>query len=128
MNARLEKLKKTLVLEWGEIAKHLGVTRSMLDKVRKGERQAGPQLERRIIEAEIEAGLSDAKSPTVGLLREPRVNYDLQKSSLVVDSKPPTDGKVTLDDFQRLEKMLADFAVEFSAELAKLKKKMEGGS
>lgn len=53
MEQRLEILRHHLRLQWGELAAHLGVSRSMLDQVRKGTRQPGPKLIRRIEEAEV---------------------------------------------------------------------------
>ncbi len=52
MQKRLQNLKESLNLEWGELAKHLGVSRAMLDFCRKGERKAGPKFMRRIVDAE----------------------------------------------------------------------------
>ena len=45
-------------MEWGELAAHLGISRSMLDQVRKGTRNPGPKLVRRIEAAESAAGIS----------------------------------------------------------------------
>lgn len=76
MNDRLQKLKKSLSIQWGEMANRLGVSRSMIDQIRKGTRMPGPRLERRIRELEQDAGIAP---------------------------KFPTHGKPTSEKFQRLE-------------------------
>ena len=55
---RLETLKRELSLDWGELATRLGISRSMLDQTRKSKRSFGPQIMRRLIQTEIEAGLT----------------------------------------------------------------------
>lgn len=57
MNARLQRLREVLRLEWGELASHLGVSRSMLDFVRKGQRNLSFPALRRLEEAERAAGI-----------------------------------------------------------------------
>jgi transcriptional regulator with XRE-family HTH domain len=59
MNVRLETLKKALHLEWGELAKCLGVSRSLIDQVRKNRRNLGPKTFRRLIELERSAGITN---------------------------------------------------------------------
>ena len=67
MKTRLEKLKKKLCMEWGELAQHLKMSRSMLDKIRTGLRDPGPHTERVILEAEIAAGLVPREQLDVAL-------------------------------------------------------------
>lgn len=65
MQERLETLRQKLFFQWGELAAHLGISRSMLDMVRKGRRQPGVHLLRRIEAAEVEAGLRPPVSVVV---------------------------------------------------------------
>ena len=64
MNQRLQRLRETLKLEWGELAEHLGMSRAMLDFVRKGQRNLSFPALRRLEQAEREAGFSDDSDRT----------------------------------------------------------------
>jgi transcriptional regulator with XRE-family HTH domain len=57
MNARLQNLREALKMEWGELATHLGISRSMLDFVRKGQRNLSFPAIRRLEAVEKEAGI-----------------------------------------------------------------------
>ena len=57
MKERLQILKEKNRFQWGELAHHLGISRSMLDQLRKGTRHPGPKLIRIIEAAEVEAGI-----------------------------------------------------------------------
>jgi transcriptional regulator with XRE-family HTH domain len=61
VNIRLQKLRKELHLQWGELAEKLGVSRSMLDQVRKGVRNFGPKTERKLHDLEVDAGIAKVK-------------------------------------------------------------------
>lgn len=63
MQKRLETVKRELNLDWGELAARLGISRSMLDQTRKSKRSFGPKIMRRLIQAEIEAGLAQSSPP-----------------------------------------------------------------
>lgn len=63
MNARLQQLRETLRMEWGELASHLGISRSMLDFVRKGQRNLSFPALRRLEEAERAAGILPPPKP-----------------------------------------------------------------
>lgn len=52
MNNRLEIIRKQRSLEWGELAVLLGISRSMLNQIRSGNRHPSPKLLRKIQEAE----------------------------------------------------------------------------
>ena len=65
MNSRLQRLREILRLEWGELADHLGMSRAMLDFVRKGQRNLSFPALRRLEEAERAAGISPPVVPTV---------------------------------------------------------------
>ena len=75
MKNRLEALKKHLGKSWGELADYIGISRSMLDFVRTGEREPGNKTRRLIEEAEQRCGLSAPKEiptfvdtpPSVGI-------------------------------------------------------------
>ena len=55
MNERLETLRYSLGLEWGELAKRLGISRSMIGFIRKGDRRPSAALLLRISELEQQA-------------------------------------------------------------------------
>lgn len=57
MKNRLESLKNRLGLSWGELADYIGISRSMLDFVRTGNREPGNKTRRLIEEAEKKCGL-----------------------------------------------------------------------
>jgi transcriptional regulator with XRE-family HTH domain len=59
MEDRLQRLRASLKLEWGELAKRLELSRAMLDFVRKGQRNLSFKALRRLEEAEREAGISE---------------------------------------------------------------------
>ena len=58
MNERLQRLREALRMEWGELAKHLKMSRAMLDFSRKGQRNLSFKAIRRLEEAERQAGIA----------------------------------------------------------------------
>ena len=56
MNKRLETLRYSLGLEWGELAERLGISRSMLGFIRNENRKPSAALLMRISELEQQAG------------------------------------------------------------------------
>ena len=52
MNERLESLRFSLGLEWGELAEKLGISRAMLGFIRKGDRKPSAKLSLRITQLE----------------------------------------------------------------------------
>ena len=54
---RLDRLKAHHCATWGELAQIIGISRSMLDFIRLGQRDAGPKVLRKIRNAEVEAGI-----------------------------------------------------------------------
>lgn len=66
MNSRLQRLRELLRLEWGELADHLGMSRAMLDFVRKGQRNLSFKALSRLEEAERAVGISPPLEPIVG--------------------------------------------------------------
>lgn len=77
MKERLERLKRVLSLEWGELADHLDISRSMLDHVRNGRRDFGPKAMRRLEQAEIEAGIKSRTQYAAPLVKESDGEYPL---------------------------------------------------
>ena len=67
MKARLDRLRDSLMLSWGELQNRLDISESMLYFIKKGARNPSPKLMRRIVELEQEAGLSkpSASSMTI---------------------------------------------------------------
>lgn len=57
LGMRLEALRQHHLLTWGELAKKIGISRSMLDFLKSGEKAPGPKVMRLIVEAEREAGI-----------------------------------------------------------------------
>lgn len=63
MEKRLETLKKALKMGWGELADAMGISRSMLDQVRKGNRVFSPKTLRQLEAMETQAGLRAPDKP-----------------------------------------------------------------
>jgi hypothetical protein len=80
-----------------------------LDFARLDQKPAGPKMLRKIIEAEIEAGITPKPPPVLA-----RENGETLANSPI----SPTSGKEASDRFQRLEKLLQ----EAFQELERLKK------
>lgn len=64
MKERLENLKKTLGVTWGEVAEYIGISRSMLDFLRSGERSAGNKTLQQMENAEARAIKENPTIPT----------------------------------------------------------------
>jgi transcriptional regulator with XRE-family HTH domain len=60
LDTRLAALREALRLEWGQLAERLGVSRAMLDFMRKGQRNPSFRTLERIEAAEHAAGLTTA--------------------------------------------------------------------
>ena len=56
MNKRLETLRYSLGMEWGELAERLQISRAMIGFIRNGKRKASAALLLRISELEQQAG------------------------------------------------------------------------
>jgi len=56
MDRRLETLRYSLGLEWGELATRLGISRAMIGFIRNGKRKPSAALLMRISELEQQAG------------------------------------------------------------------------
>jgi len=54
MNERLNKLRFSLGIDWGELARRLGISRSMLGFIRRGDRPVSAKLHQRICQLERE--------------------------------------------------------------------------
>jgi transcriptional regulator with XRE-family HTH domain len=75
METRLSALRVAMRLQWGELAVHIGLSRSMLDQVRKGQRNLSFAALSRLEDAERAAGITPPSSsvgpPSVVELRAP---------------------------------------------------------
>ena len=92
-------------MEWGELAKHLNLSRSMLDQVRKGRRHFGPKAMRRILEAEADVGL--AQHGHAHVLRESPGSYSTTKRvQMSLAALPPDDARGILEAISTIEKCL----------------------
>lgn len=58
-------------MEWGELAIHLGLSRSMMDFVRTGKRQLSFKALRRLEQAEISAGITPPNTNRGSYLENP---------------------------------------------------------
>jgi len=56
MNERLNRLRFSLGVNWGELAQKLEISRSMLGFIRSGIKDPGPKLKKRISDLEKETG------------------------------------------------------------------------
>lgn len=79
-------------MEWGELATHLSLSRSMLDFVRNGHRKPSFKVLRRIEQAEIEAGITPPKSDT-------RVTFAPPSKKTHVSNLPPIKN-VTISELE----------------------------
>lgn len=112
MDERLNRLRVTLRMQWGQLADHIGLSRSMLDFVRKGQRNLSFEALHRLESAEREAGIAPPA--------EPVLNVDT-----AVAPPPPApagEGKEKKKHFAELCQRIA----RIEAELAALRKELEG--
>jgi transcriptional regulator with XRE-family HTH domain len=84
MNARLQRLREVLRLEWGELAERLGLSRSMLDFVRKGQRNLSFKALSRLEDVERCAGFTPP--PPIRLaVHSPPVEYTVKRERKPLD-------------------------------------------
>jgi len=108
---RLEALRAALVLNWGELAAHLGISRAMLDFLRAGARRPSPKTLRLIAAAERAAGIAPAPAvPGVGKKKGGRVQV----------LEPPGAGPPRVLDSERLAQIEAA-CNQVKSELAEMK-------
>ena len=110
---RLEILRAKLVLNWGELADHLGISRAMLDFVRAGSRAPSPKTLRLIESAERAAGLLPPVAAPAPVVEAEEHLTGEQKAAMVFDS-------------QQLRALQADYAA-IKNELADLRREMQAG-
>ena len=99
-------------MEWGELATHLGLSRSMLDFIRKGQRNLSFKALRRLEEAERAAGILP---PVVEVTRTDESSVAGSKEKLKIVGKGVWKG-----DSDR-ERLLAAIS-QIEAGLAEMKK------
>ena len=88
MDKRLQILRETLRLQWGELAQRMRISRSMLDQVRAGKRALSYKAIRRLEQVEIEAGVLSmplkTESPPLTLhVHEPPAETPTKKKKFV---------------------------------------------
>ena len=110
--SRLEALREALVMNWGELANHLSISRSMLDFMRKGIRNPSAQMLRQLADAERAAGIGP---PEVASRAPPR-------ETMTVREPGSNDWKNDAQNFQRLEKRMADIEQKLDALLEWIQK------
>ena len=96
-------------MEWGELATHLGISRSMLDFVRKGQRNLSFPAIRRLEDAEREAGIL-ASTPAPPPDPEPSESPQIKKRK--ISEKGDLKGQEKAELMAKLdmiEKALAEF-------------------
>ena len=95
-------------MEWGELAIHLGLSRSMLDFARKGQRNLSFKALRRLEEAEREAGI--VLSQSVPNQPDP-TNQNADKKNITIDEMGRGKG-IDRDELRRtieeLKRLTAD--------------------
>ena len=103
MDERLQLLRETLRLTWGDLAQRLGLSRSMMDQVRKGQRNLSFPALSRLEEVERSAGIA----PPPLAIREPRPTY----------SAPEQNGSISVDaeDVRELARLVRELAARVEA-------------
>jgi transcriptional regulator with XRE-family HTH domain len=82
MDERLQKLRAALRMEWGQLAAHLGMSRAMLDFVRKGQRNLSFPALARLEEAERSAGIT----PPILAVREAPPSYETPQEKVEISA------------------------------------------
>lgn len=108
INERLNNLRFSLGIDWGELAKKLEISRSMLGFVRNEVKTPGPKLVHRIRELEKAAGSNTvATCPNCEILLK-RV-IELEAQVLDVDNIVDRKNKAALSLLKSIEKFKQDF-------------------
>lgn len=120
---RLEALRSRLTLSWAELADRIGISRSMLDFVRAGDRDPSPKTLRKIAAVEVDAGL---RSPTMILNEEPsRYGEDLPPPS---GKDPAVADEVVFAELRRLRSQVESMRTlldAVAADVIRMKKPKE---
>ena len=108
MNERLNNLRFSLGIDWGELAKRLEISRSMLGFVRNEVKTPGPKLVHRIRELEKTAGSNTvATCPNCEILLK-RV-IELEAQVLDVDNMVNRKNKAAIALLKSIEKFKQEF-------------------
>jgi transcriptional regulator with XRE-family HTH domain len=83
MEERLQLLRQKLRLEWGQLAERLGLSRAMLDFVRKGQRNLSFKALNRLEDAERAAGILPPPLP-IDVIKEDE-EPPAQKNEIISD-------------------------------------------
>jgi len=83
MEERLQLLRQKLRLEWGQLAERLGLSRAMLDFVRKGQRNLSFKALNRLEDAERAAGILPPPPP-IDVIKEDE-EPPAQKDEIISD-------------------------------------------
>ena len=84
VGSRLDGLKETMTLTWGELSTRLQLSRAMLDFMRTGARNPSPKVLRRITELEVEAGIATPRPPHT-VVKESPVDYTVRRDRKQLD-------------------------------------------
>ena len=84
VGSRLDGLKETMTLTWGELSTRLQLSRAMLDFMRTGARNPSPKVLRRITELEVEAGIATPRPPPI-VVKESPVEYTVTRNRKPLD-------------------------------------------
>lgn len=122
VGSRLDALRAALTMNWGELADHLRISRSMLDFMRKGERNPSPQMLRSLMDAERAAGIGPPTSAPPAPPHEPAIQRSPSRGAAEPAQNDPfpmlgkleqeisNHWKETQAHFQSLEKDRADLS------------------
>lgn len=98
MEERLQRLRQSLRLEWGQLADRLGMSRAMLDFVRKGQRNLSFPALSRLEEVERSAGLAP---PPQSIRETPPAYPSPEKNSSI---------SIHADDIHELSRLVRELA------------------
>ncbi len=112
MNERLQKLRYSLGLNWGELAIKLGISRSMLGFIRRHEKDPSAKLTHRISELEKKSGSHSVATCQNCEMLLNRV-IELEEQVLTNDRIWVAKGKAVIKLQRSLEKALKNFSKDW---------------
>ena len=109
INERLNRLRFSLGLDWGELAKRLCISRSMLGFIRREEKTLSPKLMKRISDLEKEVGsnpVATCENCQILLNRVIELEKVVINSDRIMDQK----AKAVVQLFKSLDKFKKDYS------------------
>lgn len=108
MNERLNLLRFSLGVDWGELAKKLEISRSMLGFIRTGIKTPGPKLSHRISELEKTAGSKSVATCQNCEMLLKRV-IELEAQLIDIDLQMKSKNKAALNFLRSVEVFKREF-------------------